>query len=51
MLGAIVAAITDRLGRVPERWDDRIREAVIYAPSGEKLGVVELDEEDAPLPG
>jgi hypothetical protein len=51
VLGAIVAAITERLGRVRERWDDRIREAVIYGPSGETLDVVSLDEEERLVPG
>ena len=50
VLGAIVAAIIDRLRRAHERFNGELRLAVIYGPSGEQLSVVELDEEDATPP-
>jgi hypothetical protein len=50
VLGAIVAAIVDRLRRPRERSNGELRLAVIYGPSGEQLRVVELDEKEALLP-
>lgn len=50
VLGAILASIIDRLRRARERSNGELRLAVIYGPNGEQLSVVELDEEDTPLP-